>query len=176
MTRQFLLAPLVLAVAWPAFAQAPAQGAKPERDTKPGSPEVQAPAPTSPTAPLPPTPPANYGYAVDGRRDPFVALLGNTGGKKPTGPVATVRAEGAAGIGTDELSVKGILQSQGTWVAMVAGPSGRVYTVHQGDRIADGTIRGITPQFVLIVQQVNDPLSLEKQREVRKFLRGGDNK
>ena len=87
---------------------------------------------------------------------------------------AMVRAEGAAGIGTDELSVKGILQSQGTWIAMVAGPSGRVYTVHQGDRIADGTIRGITPQFVLIVQQVNDPLSLEKQREVRKLLRGGE--
>jgi len=48
--------------------------------------------------------------------------------------------------------------------------------VHPGDRLADGTIRGITPQFVLIVQQVNDPLSLEKQREVRKFLRSGDNK
>jgi hypothetical protein len=27
---------------------------------------------------------------------------------------------------------------------------------------------------VVILQEVNDPLSLEKQREVRKFLRGGD--
>ena len=169
MTRQLLLASLMLAAAPAALAQAPAKGARP------AGPEAQAPAPTAPTAPAPPTPPANYAYSVDGRRDPFVALLGNTG-KKPTGPVTAARAEGVAGIVTDELSVKGILQSQGTWVAMVAGPSGKVYTVHPGDRLADGTIRGITPQFVLIVQQVNDPLSLEKQREVRKFLRGGDNK
>jgi Tfp pilus assembly protein PilP len=164
MTRQLVIALLIVATAGPALAQAPAGAATSGAEPK-----------AAPTAPAAPTPPANYGYSVDGRRDPFVALLGNTG-KKSTAPTALVRAEGAAGIGTDELSVKGILQSEGAWVAMVAGPSGKVYTVHPGDRIADGTIRGITPQFVLIVQQVNDPLSLEKQREVRKFLRGGDNK
>jgi len=169
MTRQLLLASLLLASAPAAFAQAPAQGAKP------AAPEAQAAAPDKPAAPAPPTPPANYAYAVDGRRDPFIALLGNTGKKQNT-PTAAPHVEGVAGIVTDELSVKGILQSQGNWVAMVAGPSGKVYTVHPGDRLADGTIRGITPQFVLIVQQVNDPLSLEKQREVRKFLRSGDNK
>jgi Tfp pilus assembly protein PilP len=124
--------------------------------------------------PAPPTPPANYAYAVDGRRDPFVPLLGATG-KKGSAPVE-VRAEGVAGIGTDELSVKGILLSQGQWVAMIAGPSGKVFTVQPGARLADGTIRSITPQFVVIQQQVNDPLSLEKQREVRKFLRGGETK
>jgi Tfp pilus assembly protein PilP len=166
MTRQLLIASLVLAAS-PAFAQAPAG--------KPSPAEPQAAAPAGPTAPAPPTPPANYAYAMDGRRDPFVALLGSTG-KKANTPQVLARAEGVAGIGTDELSVKGILQSQGNWVAMVAGPSGKVYTVRTGDRLADGTIRGISPQFVLIVQQVNDPLSLEKQREVRKFLRGGDNK
>ena len=42
--------------------------------------------------------------------------------------------------------------------------------------LADGTIRTITAEAVIIQQQVNDPLSLEKQREVRKFLRGGENK
>jgi Tfp pilus assembly protein PilP len=77
---------------------------------------------------------------------------------------------------TDEVAVRGILQSQGRWIAMVAGPAGKVFTVRPGDRLADGTIRGITPQFVVILQQVDDPLSLEKQREVRKFLRGGENK
>jgi hypothetical protein len=59
---------------------------------------------------------------------------------------------------------------------MIAGPSGKVFTVQPGARLADGTIRSITPQFVVIQQQVNDPLSLEKQREVRKFLRGGETK
>ena len=35
----------------------------------------------------------------------------------------------------------------------------------------DGTIRAITNQAVVLMQEVNDPLSLEKQREVRKSLR-----
>jgi len=98
--------------------------------------------------------PSGFTYNAEGRRDPFVALFGNTG-KEAAGTTAPVRAEGVAGIGTDELSVKGIMLSQGKYVAMVSGPAGKVYTVHPGDRLADGTIRGITPQFVVILQQVN---------------------
>jgi Tfp pilus assembly protein PilP len=164
MTRPIALAVLLTAGLGTASAQTPAPNPAPET----------APAPEKPAGPAPPTPPANYVYAVDARRDPFVALLGTTG--KKGGPPIEVRAEGLAGLVTDELSVRGILQSQGRWIAMVAGPAGKVYTVRPGDRLADGTIRGITPQFVVILQQVDDPLSLEKQREVRKFLRGGENK
>ena len=40
-----------------------------------------------------------------------------------------------------------------------------------GHELFDGTIRTITQNDLVIVQQVNDPLSLEKQREVRKVLR-----
>jgi hypothetical protein len=43
--------------------------------------------------------------------------------------------------------------------------------VRAGDKLLDGTIRTITQNDLVIVQQVNDPLSLEKQREVRKVLR-----
>ena len=57
---------------------------------------------------------------------------------------------------------------------MVSGPDGKVFTVRAGDKLADGVIRNITANSVVILQEVNDPLSLEKQREVRKFLRGGD--
>ena len=32
----------------------------------------------------------------------------------------------------------------------------------------------MTAQAVVILQEVNDPLSLAKQREVRKLLRGGE--
>jgi len=160
MTRVLLIGGLLLgSVA--AAAQTPAAGGQP------------AGAPSAPTAPAPPTPPANFMYSVDGRRDPFVALLGTTGKK---GAATEVRAEGVAGITTDELSVKGLLQSQGTWVAMVSGPAGKPFSVRPGTRLADGVIREITPQYVVILQQVNDPLSLEKQREVKKFLRGGENK
>ena len=43
-----------------------------------------------------------------------------------------------------------------------------------GDKLLDGTIRTITQNAMVILQQVNDPLSLEKQREVRKVLRQTD--
>jgi Tfp pilus assembly protein PilP len=130
---------------------------------------------TAPPAPGPPSPPASYTYTVDGRRDPFVALIGR-GGVQRGSTRPEVRAEGLAGLTADELVVRGIIQSRGAWVAMVSGPSGKVYNVRPGDRLADGTIRSINAESVEILQQVNDPLSLEKQREVRKFLRGGEPK
>ena len=132
-------------------------------------------APDRPAPPAAPTPPANFAYGAEGRRDPFVALVGGKGPQR--GVTQTdVRAEGVPGIKTDEMAVRGIIQSKGTWVAMISGPSGKVYTVKQGDRLADGSVRSVTAEAVIILQQVNDPLSLEKQREVRKFLRGGENK
>jgi Tfp pilus assembly protein PilP len=167
MTRLFLIAGLLVAGVWPAAAQTPGAA--------PGAPEPQSSAPAAPTTPAPPTPPANFAYGLEGRRDPFVPLLGNTA-KKGMANEAALRGEGLAGLITEEISVKGIMLSQGTWVAMVSGPSNKVFTARPGDRLADGTIRSITPQFLVILQQVNDPLSLEKQREVRKFLRGGETK
>ena len=70
-----------------------------------------------------------------------------------------------------EVSVRGILQSKGTLVAMIQGPDNKTYIVHQGDKLLDGTIKTITPQGLVVLQEVNDPLSLVKQREVRKMLR-----
>lgn len=43
--------------------------------------------------------------------------------------------------------------------------------MHPGDKLLDGTIKAITPQGLVVVQEVNDPLSLVKQREIRKLLR-----
>jgi len=43
--------------------------------------------------------------------------------------------------------------------------------VRAGDKLFDGTVRTISQNDMVILQQVNDPLSLEKQREVRKVLR-----
>ena len=71
-----------------------------------------------------------------------------------------------------EISVRGILQSKGTLVAMIQGPDNKTYIVHQGDRLLDGVIKTVISQGLVVVQQVNDPLSLVKQREVRKLLRG----
>ncbi len=131
----------------------------------------------APAAQDAPTPSPNYVYAVDGRRDPFVALIMPGGQQRgTTGVDAPVRGEGLAGMTVDEVVVRGIIESQGEWVAMVTGPARRVYTARPGDKLADGVVQSITPQALILQQYVNDPLSLEKQREVRKFLRGGENK
>ena len=70
--------------------------------------------------------------------------------------------------------VKGVLHSQNSYIALVAGPDGKTYQAHVNDRLVDGTIRSVTPQGLVIVQEVNDPLSLVKQREVRKGLRASE--
>lgn len=122
-----------------------------------------------------PTPPPNFEYQTGGRRDPFISLL-NRGDdlKGDTGAATAARAEGVPGMVTAELFVRGIIQTRGQWVAMVSGADKKVYTVRAGDKLADGVIRQITANAVVILQEVNDPLSLEKQREVRKLLRGGE--
>jgi hypothetical protein len=63
------------------------------------------------------------------------------------------------------------MQSRGSLVAMIQGPDNKTYIVHQGDKLLDGTIKTIMPQGLVIVQEVKDPLSLVKQREIRKLLR-----
>jgi len=140
---------------------------------------AQAPAPPAP-APAPPVksdlpmPPPNYEYAPEGRRDPFISLVNRGDAGTDTGAATAKRAEGIPGMLAGELTVRGIVQTRGAWVAMVSGPDGKVYTVRAGDKLADGVIRMVNATTVVILQEVNDPLSLEKQREVRKFLRGGE--
>jgi hypothetical protein len=56
-------------------------------------------------------------------------------------------------------------------VGILQGVDSKTYIVRAGDRLLDGTIRSISADSLVILQQVNDPLSLEKQREVRKLLR-----
>jgi len=124
------------------------------------------PAETSPPAAAAGEP---YTYNPEGRRDPFVSLLSR--GVEPT---AGKHTDGLSGLTTAELIVKGVLQSRGAYIALVSGPEGKTFTAHVNDRLVDGTIRSITPQGLVIMQEVNDPLSLIKQKEVRKGLRAAE--
>jgi Tfp pilus assembly protein PilP len=162
-TAVALIAALVLPLA--VRAQAPA-----------AQPPAKAPAPPA-KAPAPdlPAPPANFEYAAGGRRDPFLSLI-NRGVETATQPgqQPVRRAEGVPGLLTAEIVVKGIVLTRGAYVAMVAGADQKVYSIRAGDKLADGVVRTVTADAVVILQEVNDPLSLEKQREVRKLLRGGE--
>jgi Tfp pilus assembly protein PilP len=161
------LAHLVLALALPAAAaQAPAAAAPAAPSTPATAPSTPGTASTGAASPAP-APGDAYSYLPDGRRDPFQNLLGTGPDLRPTGK----RADGAAGLSVAEVTVSGVLESRGALIAMIQAPDRKSYIVHQGDRFLDGTIRSITPQGLTIVQEVNDPLSLVKQREVHKLLR-----
>jgi len=128
-------------------------------------------APAAPAAPKADAQPAApYNYNSEGRRDPFLSLTGGgTGNDAKALPKPT--AAGIAGIRVDELSVRGIMQSRERLVAMVQGPDNRTYLIHQGDKLADGVVKSITPQGLVLVQDVSDPRAKEKTRDVRKLLR-----
>jgi hypothetical protein len=112
-----------------------------------------------------------YSYNPDGRRDPFVSLLSR--GVEP-GTVSRGSITGINGLTTAELSVRGIVNAKGRYIAMVQGPDTKTYIAHPNDRLVDGVITRITAQGLVILQEVNDPLSLVKQREVRKNLRSAE--
>jgi Tfp pilus assembly protein PilP len=142
-----------------------AQGPPAVPPAGPGSPQPAAPVTTSPaTAPAAEA----YTYEPAGRRDPFVSLL-SRGIESGTGKLT-----GLSNLPTSELVLRGVMQSRNTYVALLSGPDGKTYSAHVNDRLLDGVIRSVTPQGIVIMQDVNDPLSLVKQREVRKGLRTAD--
>jgi len=120
-------------------------------------------------APVEPLEPQGYTYNPEGRRDPFVSLVrrGTDVATSGTGE----RPTGIPGMTAAEVVLKGIVETPKGWMAMLQGTDAKTYLVRAGDRLLDGTIRTITADTLVIVQKVNDPLSLQTTREVRKVLR-----
>jgi hypothetical protein len=135
--------------------------------TKPAPAAPAAPAPQG--APAPPPQGAGYSYDPAGRRDPFVSLTGRGG--DATAPSGS-RPSGPAGLLVNEITVKGVLKSpKGGFTALVQAPDNRTYLLRAGDKVFDGSVKAISQDAVVFSQDVNDPLSLVKQREVRKAIR-----
>jgi len=130
--------------------------------------------PATPPAPAAAKPPATaeppvqsaYVYQIEGRRDPFVSLLGR--GMDPKGGV---RPSGMPGMLIAEVSLKGILKDRTGYFALLQGPDNKTYQVRSGDKLLDGSVKSINGDAVIFAQDVNDPLSVVKQREIVKKLR-----
>ena len=136
-------------------------------------PAVQAPpqAPVVAAAQSPATAAAPaFVYNPEGRRDPFVSLV-KRATEARTRQSKQPAAGGISGFLVSELTLKGIMQSRSDFVALVAGPDAKTYLVRVNDRLLDGAVRAITADTLVCLQDVNDPLSLTKQREVRMTLR-----
>jgi Tfp pilus assembly protein PilP len=160
---------LVLCLVWlPSVvrAQAPAAKPAPPQGQPAAGPPAQAPTPPAPGAAATPPMQEAYTYRADGRRDPFQSLIGAGTENK-----VSRKGEGPTGLAVGEITVRGVMQSRGALVAMIQGADTKTYIVHQGDKLLDGTVKTVTAQGLVIVQEVNDPLSLIKTREVRKLLR-----
>jgi hypothetical protein len=129
--------------------------------------QASAPPPATDAATTPAAP-QGYSYNAAGRRDPFVPLF-----NRGADPRATVvnRPEGLPGVAVGEVAIKGIVHSRGAYIAMLQAPDNKTYVVRNGDRLFDATVKAVTADAVVFVQQVNDPLSLVKQREIRRPLR-----
>ena len=140
----------------------------------PAKPAEQPPAQQQPTgSTLPPgsapgTSSSGYSYDPAGRRDPFISLLGRGGDV----PAQGVRPQGLPGLLIAEVTVKGVLRTaKGDYVALLQAPDNKTFIAHGGDKVLDGAVKAITATEVVFTQDVTDPLSLVKQREVREAIR-----
>src|SRR4029434_7496259 len=93
--------------------------------------------------------PQGFTYNPEGRRDPFVSLLRRGVDSAQTGK----RASGLVGLGTAEISLRGTIRSEGAFVGIVQGADGRTYIVRAGEKVSDGSIRTITADTMVILQQ-----------------------
>ena len=112
--------------------------------------------------------PDGYLYNPQGRRDPFVNLM-----KATTGPTDTNKPSGIAGFVINEVHLRGIIEhpsGSGKYIAVMLGPDGKGYFPKVGQRLYDGVITAIDAATVYFRQEVTDPLSPEKTKEVKKTL------
>ena len=124
--------------------------------------------PAEPDAPETPEPgePEVYAYDPEGRRDPFVSLLHRGTGLRPL----SERPAGLVGLSINEVSLRGIVFSQGRYLAVLEAPDNKTYFLAGDERLFDGSVKSISADGVVFLEEVNDPLSLVKEREVRRTL------
>jgi Tfp pilus assembly protein PilP len=114
---------------------------------------------------------AGWTYDPQGRRDPFVSLRNRT----TTNSTMQNRPAGLAGVSIGEVVIRGIVRSGNEFLALAQAPDGRTFQLRRNARLFDGVVKQIAIDAVTFTQEVNDPLSLQKQREVRKTMKpGGD--
>ena len=148
----------------------------PEQAPPPATPAPAAakpPAPGKPPVPVEqPTPTIDpaYVYEPAGRRDPFISLVGR--GDDKSAPA--LRPAGLAGLLIGEITVKGVVRDKNGFTALLQASDNKTYTVRTGDKLFDGSVKSINQERVIFSQDVSDPLSLVKQREVSKPVRQAD--
>jgi Tfp pilus assembly protein PilP len=108
-----------------------------------------------------------YVYNPAGRRDPFISLA------KPVTTDDAARGPkppGIQGFLLQETSLKGVVKTVDGWLAVLEGPDKKGYFVRLGQRMYDGVITAIDAAGLTFRQEITDPLSPAKSRDVRRLL------
>jgi hypothetical protein len=102
-----------------------------------------------------------------GRRDPFITLVGKqTGG---SGPVVNL-PPGKGGLQVSTLILQGIVSGPNGMIAVVANPQKSVYFLHVGDELFDGRVEKIEIGSVLFHEVGKDAFGKPVEREVSRKL------
>jgi type IV pilus assembly protein PilP len=109
--------------------------------------------------------PGQYTYQPGGRLDPFISLLVNVGPSAQTS-----RPPGMQGFLIQELALKGIVKDQSGFIALLLGTDGKSYFARIGQRFYDGVLTAMDAATATFRQEVTDPLSPVKTRDVKKSL------
>ena len=137
----------------------------------------QAPAPNpvapataaTPTNSVPSLEPQGYDYVAAGRRDPFISLVRRT--TQASGTSANPRPTGLGGLSIEQIRMTGVVKGRQGFSAIVKGVDNRTYYVKAGDELYAGKVRAVTADAMFLTQNVNDPLSDAKTREIKRLLR-----
>jgi Tfp pilus assembly protein PilP len=106
-------------------------------------------------------------YNPAGRRDPFVNLIKGLQGE---GATSRGKKAGLEAFLIQEVALKGVVKTPDGFVAMLLGTDGKSYFPRVGARLFDGQIVAIDQSSVTFRQEVTDPLSPVRTRDVRKSL------
>jgi len=156
---------LVATFAATALAQAPPPPPAATGAASPAPPEAGAELKNPVDQELQPDP-TGFNYNPQGRRDPFVSLL------KPVSADQGVktRRPGMEGFLIQEVALKGIVRTPRGYTAMLLGTDGKSYFVQEGQRLFDGVVTKIDATAITFRQEITDPLSTVKSRDVKKTL------
>jgi Tfp pilus assembly protein PilP len=106
-------------------------------------------------------------YSAGGRRDPFVSLIKGLVGE---GGSSRKGKSGMEAFLIQEVALKGIVKTPQGFVAMILGTDGKSYFPRVGQRLFDGQIIAIDQTTVTFRQEITDPLSPVRTRDVKKSL------
>ena len=159
-------------------AQTTKQPAKvvPPKDDKKMAPKT---APNVTTAPAQKTPPpakdakpagdvtkTTKPVLPQGRRDPFITLVGKQTGGGP----APMLPPGKGGLQVSTLILQGIVSGPNGMIAVVANPQKSVYFLHVGDELFDGRVEKIEIGSVMFHEVGKDAFGKPVEREVTRKL------